>query len=47
MIGRVVRWAHWFRDSYAQWAPPHGHVALIALCGRDGPLTEQKPRSTN
>lgn len=36
--------ACWLRHTYPQWAPQSGHVALVALCGQDGSLLEQKPR---
>ena len=36
--------ACWLRHAYPQWAPRSGHVALVALCGQDGSLLEQKPR---
>ena len=31
----VVRFVHWLRTGYPDWAPGHGYVPLIALCGRD------------
>jgi hypothetical protein len=36
--------AHWVRGAYPSWSPKPCHVALVALCGQDGPLIEQKPR---
>jgi len=27
--------ACWVRGRYPQWAPTSGHIALVALCGRD------------
>ena len=41
------RLACWLRHGYPQWAPQSGHVALVALCGQDGSLLEQKPRSAS
>ena len=37
--------ARWVRGAYPVWSPEPCHVALIALCGQDGSLIEQKPRS--
>jgi hypothetical protein len=37
--------ACWIRRAYPEWAPPSGHVALVALCGQEGSLIEPKPRS--
>jgi len=36
--------ACWIREGYPEWAPRHGHVALVAMCGRDGSLINQRPR---
>ena len=33
--------------AYPQWATRHGHVALVALCGQEGSLIEQRPRPAN
>jgi hypothetical protein len=38
--------ACWLRAAYPQWSPRPGHVPLIALCGQDGSLIEQRPQST-
>jgi hypothetical protein len=35
--------AHWIRRGHPLWAPRRGHVALIALCGRDVSLDEVTP----
>jgi hypothetical protein len=37
--------AHWVRGDYPQWSTRPCHVALVALCGQQGSLLEQKPRS--
>jgi len=37
--------ACWLRAVYPDWAPRRGHVALVALCGQEGSLLEQRPRS--
>ena len=37
--------ACWLRAAYPAWAPRHGHTALVALCGQEGSLLEQRPRS--
>jgi hypothetical protein len=37
--------ARWIRGSYPAWSPRPCHVALVALCGQDGSLIEQKPPS--
>jgi hypothetical protein len=37
--------ACWLRTAYPQWAPRSCHVALVALCGQDGSLIEQRPQS--
>jgi hypothetical protein len=39
--------ARWIREPYPDWAPRRGHVALVALCGRNGPLIEQMPEASN
>jgi hypothetical protein len=39
--------ACWIRGSYPRWAPQSGHTVLVALCGQDGSLIEQKPRSAS
>jgi hypothetical protein len=39
--------ARWVRATYPAWAPERGHTALIALCGRPGPMIEQIPEPTN
>jgi hypothetical protein len=39
--------ACWLRATYPQWATRHGHVVLVALCGQEGSLIEQRPRSAN
>jgi hypothetical protein len=33
----IKKVAAWIRSGYPPDAPPHGHVALIALCGKRGP----------
>ena len=38
-----VTFARWARRSYPRWSPQTGHVALVALCGRDESLIEQTP----
>jgi hypothetical protein len=35
--------ACWLRTAYPRWAPQSGHLALVALCGQDGSLIEQRP----
>ena len=37
--------ARWIRGEYPSWSPRPCHVALVALCGQNGSLIEQKPRS--
>jgi hypothetical protein len=37
--------ACWLRAAYPQWSPRPGHVPLIALCGQEGSLIEQRPQS--
>ena len=44
MISRLARWA---RGAYPQWESPHGHVALVALCGQDASPIERQPRLAN
>lgn len=44
MIRRLVCW---IRGAYPQWAPHSGHMALVALCGHDESLVDQKHQSTN
>ncbi len=39
--------ACWLCRAYPDWSPQTGHVALVALCGQDGPQREQKLRSTH
>ena len=46
MIERFVALAHWVRSRYPDWAPARGHIALIALCGRDDPLSVSSERVT-
>jgi hypothetical protein len=46
MIERIMAFARWVRTCYPRWASPRGHVALIALCGRDDPLTVSSERVT-
>ena len=43
----LTRLARWVRATYPAWAPERGHTALIALCGRPGPMIEQIPEPTN
>ena len=40
MVGHALtRLTDWLRGRYPMWAPRRGgHIALIALCGRQGPL---------
>ncbi len=45
MIERMVSFARWVRARYPQWAPATGHVPLIALCGREDPLSVSSERS--
>jgi hypothetical protein len=48
MIARpLTSLARWIRAAYPAWASERGHVALIALCGRPGPMAEQIPEPTN
>jgi len=37
--------AQWVRGDYPQWSSRRCHVAAVALCGQQGSLLEQKPRS--
>jgi len=37
--------AHWVRGDYPQWSSRRCHVAVVALCGQQGSLLEQEPRS--
>jgi hypothetical protein len=46
MIERITALASWVRTCYPHGAPPRGHIALIALCGRDDPLTVSSERVT-
>jgi hypothetical protein len=39
--------ACWLRNPYPGWASGHGHVVLVALCGKQGSLLEQKPRTAS
>jgi hypothetical protein len=39
MLAAISKAAAWVRKGYP--APPPGHVALIALCGRQGEPTER------
>lgn len=39
--------ACWLRQGYPEWAPRRGHLALVAMCGQDGSLIEQKPRAAH
>jgi hypothetical protein len=46
VVGRCPdTFACWLRAVYPAWAPRRGHVALVALCGQEGSLLEQRPRS--
>ena len=38
--------ARWVRRGYPSWAPAQGHVPLVALCGRDDPLSVSPERVT-
>jgi hypothetical protein len=46
MIDRITAFARWVRTCYPDWATPRGHIALVALCGRDDPLTVSSERVT-
>ena len=37
--------ACWVRGRYPRWAPPRGHIALVALCGRDEQLSVSSERT--
>jgi hypothetical protein len=37
--------AQWVRGDYPQWSSRRSYVAVVALCGQQGSLLEQKPRS--
>jgi hypothetical protein len=43
MIERIEAFARWVRARYPDWA---GHIALVALCGRDDPLSVSSERVT-
>lgn len=36
--------AQWIRGDYPPWSSRPCHVAVVALCGQQGSLLEQKPR---
>jgi hypothetical protein len=38
VIERLAAFARWLRGRYPQSAPRRGHIALVALCGRENPL---------
>jgi hypothetical protein len=38
--------ACWIRVRYPEWAPTHGHVALVALCGCDEQSSVSSERVT-
>jgi hypothetical protein len=40
----ALAFAGWVRKGYPAWASPHGHVALVALCGRDDPFSVSSHR---
>jgi hypothetical protein len=46
MIDRVVVFAGWVRGRYPDWAPARGHIALVALCGREDPHSVSSERVT-
>ena len=46
MIDRIMAFARWVRTGYPGWASQRGHVALVALCGRDDPRTVSSERVT-
>jgi hypothetical protein len=46
MIDRIEAFARWVRTRYPRWARAHGHIALVALCGRDAPLPVSSERVT-
>jgi hypothetical protein len=35
VIEHFKAFARWVRCRYPDWAPARGHIALVALCGRD------------
>jgi hypothetical protein len=46
MIARIEAFARWVRANYPSWAPPRGHLALVALCGRDDAVPVSSERVT-
>ena len=46
MMERVEAFARWVRANYPNWAPAQGHIALVALCGRDDWLSVSSERVT-
>jgi hypothetical protein len=45
MIARLAV-ARWVRGRYPDWARARGHIALVALCGRDERLSVSSERVT-
>jgi hypothetical protein len=47
MIRRAVSAAaRWVRGRYPEWASRRGHIAVVALCGREGSLSVSSERVT-
>ena len=42
----VDTFAAWVRTDYPQQLPRSGHVALVALCGRESYLVDPHPQSS-
>jgi len=44
VIERFMVFARWVRARYPDWASARGHIVLVALCGRNEPLSVSSER---